>query len=1085
MAIQKLFTSLSKAGNTNAYVGEKGRIWYDPVKGFRISDGVTPGGQAAAVAVTNANIGDLVITGATISTANTNEDLNLDTNGTGNVNILGAFNALTTSGRTIIETLQNGTLNFYVPNISFDSAIDIIGSADGAIVVPQNTGVLLHLTGQDSLPARIYNDSVNNYAAFIGRRYNGTADAPTQVLSGNIIARYGATPYSNTGWPSISTARMDFVALEDQTATTLGTSVQFYTTPLGSDASVPSMTIASTGISNAANVVPISDQAYNLGTATLRWKNVYAGQGGLWLADSVTNAEVQLGVNNGTLYINGVQNLAVGNLVILNTTLTSITPSTDIQIGNTGDSGILDIGRTVRIRTQNLNTQSALLINGTLTNTVPTEYTNTLFHTVAVPGYNGIHLNDAFGTGVFPTYEGRSARGNVASPSATQSGDVLLRVAGAGYGTNTFDTALGTQGGSRIDFRATENYTNTAKGSDIHFWTTQPGTTSTVNSGSIDWQGFTGNAFTFTTDNSVQTTAGIPLTQKGSGLGVATLDSNGYLTAAQIPPSLTGGVVYKGAWDASTNTPNLANGSGTAGWEYSISTAGTQNLGAGNQAYAQGGFVIYNGSVWSYVPPTGLFTSLTASTHLSVNQPTGAITISVDATSANTASTIVSRDASGNFNANTITATLNGTATSAGTAGTVTNAIQSVITQVGTLTSLGVTGNVTAGNVSAGTGTISAATGQFTNINNSLQTITANVGAFETYANATFATASTVQTLSANVGAFETFSNANTAGLYNSILGANAAIVTANTGLKSYVDGQVSTLNTTITTANTNVVSYVNSQITTVNNTMQTLSANVGAYELFANANVAGLQNQITGANAAIVTANSAVVSYVNTLNSAMAANVAGANAAIVTANTAMKGYVDAVSTAWTANAGTQQTQINSINSNVTAANAAIATLQTQVYTNANVASYLPTYSGNIAAGNVAIALNETVGGTVTVTGNVKVGGNLILSNTAGGVTQSTNKTTAVTANGATGQITMASGTIGAYTINAFTVNNSYVNSNDSIIVNLQTPVTAATYLVTVGAVAAGSFIIYVYNATGAGHNDALVINFAVVKSIS
>jgi len=57
MAIQKLFTSLSKAGNPNLYVGEKGRIWYDSVLGFSISDGVTPGGQAAAVAVTNANIG--------------------------------------------------------------------------------------------------------------------------------------------------------------------------------------------------------------------------------------------------------------------------------------------------------------------------------------------------------------------------------------------------------------------------------------------------------------------------------------------------------------------------------------------------------------------------------------------------------------------------------------------------------------------------------------------------------------------------------------------------------------------------------------------------------------------------------------------------------------------------------------------------------------------------------------------------------------------------------------------------------------------------------------------------------------------
>ena len=39
---------------------------------------------------------------------------------------------------------------------------------------------------------------------------------------------------------------------------------------------------------------------------------------------------------------------------------------------------------------------------------------------------------------------------------------------------------------------------------------------------------------------------------------------------------------------------------------------------------------------------------------------------------------------------------------------------------------------------------------------------------------------------------------------------------------------------------------------------------------------------------------------------------------------------------------------ITGIRANVTAANAKIATLETQVYANANVASYLPTYTGNI-----------------------------------------------------------------------------------------------------------------------------------------
>jgi len=60
------------------------------------------------------------------------------------------------------------------------------------------------------------------------------------------------------------------------------------------------------------------------------------------------------------------------------------------------------------------------------------------------------------------------------------------------------------------------------------------------------------------------------------------------------------------------------------------------------------------------------------------------------------------------------------------------------------------------------------------------------------------------------------------------------------------------------------------------------------------------LNANVTAANAATVTANSAVVSYVNTLNSAMNGNVTAANAAIVTANTGLKAYVDTLTSATT-----------------------------------------------------------------------------------------------------------------------------------------------------------------------------------------
>ena len=75
--------------------------------------------------------------------------------------------------------------------------------------------------------------------------------------------------------------------------------------------------------------------------------------------------------------------------------------------------------------------------------------------------------------------------------------------------------------------------------------------------------------------------------------------------------------------------------------------------------------------------------ALSIGTHLTGTSYNGsaAVTLGVDATDANTASKIVARDANGNFSAGTITATLNGnastatTATTATTAGSVTNGV--------------------------------------------------------------------------------------------------------------------------------------------------------------------------------------------------------------------------------------------------------------------------------------------------------------------------------------------------------------------------------------------------------------------------
>lgn len=87
----------------------------------------------------------------------------------------------------------------------------------------------------------------------------------------------------------------------------------------------------------------------------------------------------------------------------------------------------------------------------------------------------------------------------------------------------------------------------------------------------------------------------IPSAEKGASNGVATLDAGGKVPVSQLPSAV---MTYEGVWNASTNSPTLADGVGDAGMVYRVGTAGTQNLGSGNISFEVGDYVIYNGSIW-------------------------------------------------------------------------------------------------------------------------------------------------------------------------------------------------------------------------------------------------------------------------------------------------------------------------------------------------------------------------------------------------------------------------------------------------------------------------------------------------------
>ena len=455
------------------------------------------------------------------------------------------------------------------------------------------------------------------------------------------------------------------------------------------------------------SIIPKTTDIYDLGSYSHRWANVYIGPHSLHIVDQQTLQDISITVENGTLLLSGVQNLAVGNLVIHNTTLETVTPDLNIYVGSANDTGDAVIGRQLYVNNYNYPSNQALLTLNASNQTAPVnQFPYTIVETVSRQDYNSRIIQRSYGTtsglgveGVYSVFGGYSARGTATAPAQTKSGDIILRMSGQGYAANV---GFVSTGGARIDFKATQDFTDTAKGTSIDFWTTPVNSNVVTNSASINNTGFVGNAFTFNTDGSTQTIAGIPYTAKGNPNAslVATLGIDGRLDISQIPTSLTGAVVFKGGWDAGNNNPVLSDGSGVTGWEYIVTTGGTANLGTSSVTYAPGDYVVYGGNVWLYVQGVSPFTSLTGGQHITVSSPTGAMTLGSDATPNYTTGTIVSRDGSGSFSANQITANLLGTATSALTAGTVTNPVQTAITKVGNLGNLTVIGNITAAYVS-------------------------------------------------------------------------------------------------------------------------------------------------------------------------------------------------------------------------------------------------------------------------------------------------------------------------------------------------------------------------------------------------
>jgi hypothetical protein len=118
-------------------------------------------------------------------------------------------------------------------------------------------------------------------------------------------------------------------------------------------------------------------------------------------------------------------------------------------------------------------TEAALTIKATATVQTPSQ-SGTMLHISGRANTPSRIIFDSFSTdgSAYGIVAGRTARGTVSSPTATQNNDILMRMAGNGWGT----TGFAPLGVARIDIVATENYTDSARGSKIVMYNVASGT---------------------------------------------------------------------------------------------------------------------------------------------------------------------------------------------------------------------------------------------------------------------------------------------------------------------------------------------------------------------------------------------------------------------------------------------------------------------------------------------------------------------------------------------------------------------------------------------------------------------------------
>jgi hypothetical protein len=289
----------------------------------------------------------------------------------------------------------------------------------------------------------------------------GTASA-----NANIMLMVGGTQPNNImGWitkNSITLNTQSFITFSDGTRQTTAAATNAFTQAAFAQANLASAnTVTIQGTNTTQNTWISSNSAFTLSAFS------QANSANVLAQAAFNKANNALANSSGTF---------AGNLTITgNTSVQSMNTANLVVNGTANVVGALNVTGIVSMNAQLVLTnttfsasQAALTISATPNVAIPTQ-AGTLLQLSSKANTPGRMLIDSFGVTQNSAYSiiaGRSARGTVDAPTASQSGDILFRLAGNGYGT----TGFAPLGVGRIDIVATENYTDTSRGSKIIFY---------------------------------------------------------------------------------------------------------------------------------------------------------------------------------------------------------------------------------------------------------------------------------------------------------------------------------------------------------------------------------------------------------------------------------------------------------------------------------------------------------------------------------------------------------------------------------------------------------------------------------------